>query len=68
MVKQAYYCPKCGKRMVMQDKKPCEYIQTKDGWISGCGMRVSWNKTWRFCPICGKTICKMGWIERSDND
>lgn len=62
------YCPDCGRRLVPQNTIPCEYRKNKFGWVSGCGVRVPWNKTWHFCPICGRSICKMGWKEGRDND
>ena len=65
---KTHYCPKCGKKMFSYNTTPCEYIKNKHGYISGCGVRVAWNKTWRFCPICGRTICKMGWKEGDEDD
>lgn len=63
-----YYCPKCGKRMIAQSNYCCEYRKTKNGVISGCGIRVPYNKTWRFCPICGQPISRMGWLVRDKDD
>lgn len=34
----------------------CKYWKTKDGYVSGCGCRVAYNKFWHVCPICGKNI------------
>ncbi len=65
---KAFFCPKCGTRTVPRHIESCEYRQTRNGVVSGCGIRVPYNKTWRFCPVCGKPICRMGWIERRQND
>lgn len=65
---KVFYCPRCKMRLVPQSNKFCEYIKNKQGVISGCGFRVAYNKTWKFCPICGLPICKMGWIERRDKE
>lgn len=59
---RAFICPECKRTMVPKHNRSCEYQKTKHGVISGCGFRVAYNKTWRFCPICGLPICKMGWI------
>lgn len=34
----------------------CKYWKEKDGYVSGCGCRVAYNKFWHICPICGKAI------------
>lgn len=34
----------------------CKYWRKKDGYVSGCGYRVAYNKFWHTCPICNKTI------------
>lgn len=34
----------------------CKYWRKKDGYVSGCGCRVTYNKFWHTCPICGKVI------------
>ena len=34
----------------------CKYWKRKDGYVSGCGCRVAYNKFWHICPICGKVI------------
>lgn len=41
------------KRQKLHD---CKYLKTKDGYVSGCGYRVAYNKFWHICPICGKAI------------
>ena len=61
-----YYCPKCGSKMVRASKVYCEYQKRKYDVLSGCGVRVPYNKTWRFCPICGRPICKMEWGVKDD--
>lgn len=65
---KTYYCPECQRRMILNHNRNCEYHKTKHGVISGCGVRVPYNKTWRFCPICGLPICRMGWLEGKDDD
>lgn len=37
-------------------KQCCEYSKNKYGYVTGCGLRTVYNKYWRFCPYCGKSI------------
>lgn len=37
----------------------CEYTRTKEGWESGCGYRVAYNKLWHYCPHCGRGIINL---------
>ena len=39
-----------------KDNKLCEYWKSKNGYISGCGFRVAYNKYWHWCPICHQGI------------
>ena len=34
----------------------CKYWRKKDGYISGCGYRMAYNRFWHVCPICRKSI------------
>ena len=34
----------------------CEYFKTKYTYKTGCGFVAPYNKFWRFCPYCRKTI------------
>ena len=57
-------CPECGHKLIADRAQYCDYIEDKNGYISGCGCRVPFNKRWHFCPYCGKRICNLGGKER----
>ena len=40
-------------------KDTCEITKDVNGYYTGCGMRVAFNKFFRFCPYCGKPIVKL---------
>lgn len=40
-------------------KSVCEYKKDKHNIISGCGIRANYNRSWKFCPYCGKRIINL---------
>lgn len=49
------------------DKFRCYYVKRKQGWISGCGWRVGYNKHWVYCPHCGKHIINLNREQENRN-
>lgn len=47
------------KKPSFKPKETCEITKDKNGYYTGCGMRVAFNKYFRFCPYCGKAIVKL---------
>ena len=41
-----------------QPKRMCEYRADKNGVYTECGYRVAFNKFMKYCPYCGKPICR----------
>lgn len=37
----------------------CEVTKDKHGYYTSCGMRVAFNKFFRYCPYCGRPIVKL---------
>ena len=47
------------KRKDVTYLKYCEYTKNRHGIMTSCGMRVPYNKYFRYCPYCGKPIAKL---------
>ena len=45
----------------------CTYVKHSYGYVSGCGYRAAYNKFWKWCPYCGKTIVNIS-REASDKE
>lgn len=53
-----------------QPNVTCPVIKDIHNFVTGCGMRINYNKRMKYCPYCGKplTILVNVGEENEDND